>query len=134
MNNEVSVILTKLRTEGSIKSFDDARSITANIEDASMELPRVLYHPLKEEANPNRLATEAVSQVTTVYFVLVSVCPSELLEATRNAILANLVGKIFGGAVGVSEVNHVEGEVLEVSATAVWWRDVFSYRLERRVL
>lgn len=134
MNVELKAVLQTLRNTGVIKGYDDARSISPNIEDASLELPRILYHPLKEEAGSNRLATESVSQVTTIYFVLISICTTENLEATRNALLAGLVGKVFGGANGVSEVNHVEGEVLEVTATAVWWRDVFSYRLERRVL
>lgn len=134
MIDPLKLIFAALQAAGAIKSYDDARSVTANVEDASLELPRLLYHPLKEEAGGNRLATTAVSQVTTIYFVVISLCPAEQLESVRNALLAALVGQVFGGASGVSEVIHVEGEVLEVSATAVWWRDVFSFRLERRVI
>ena len=134
MNADLQVVLEALRQAGTIKGYGDALSLNANIEDATLELPKILYHPLKEEAGGNRLGSEAVSQVTTIFFVLLSVCPMGGLDAVRNALLASLVGKVFGGSNGVSEVIHVEGEVLEVTATAMWWRDVFSYRLERRVL
>lgn len=134
MISELKVLLTKMRADGLIKAFGEARSMNPLIEDASAELPRLLFHHLKEEAGGNRLATQAVSQVTTIYFVVLSVCKSEELAATREALLARVVGQVFGGENGVSEVIHVEGEVLEVSAAAVWWRDIFSYRLERRVL
>ncbi len=134
MSEDLKNALQALQVAGVIKSYGNARSVNALIEDATAELPKILYHPLKEEAGGNRLATQAVSQVTTIFFVLISVCPLGGLDAVREALLAGLVGKVFGGSNGVSEVIHVEGEVLEVNATAIWWRDIFSYRLERRVL
>jgi hypothetical protein len=134
MNSALENILATLQNTNVIRAYGEAKSVNPIYEDANADLPKILHHPLKEDAGPNRLGTEAVSQVTTIYFVLISVCPLGGLEAVREALLAALVGKVFGGSNGVSEVIHVEGEVLEVTATAIWWRDIFSYRLERRVL
>lgn len=97
--------------------------------------PAALIYPTKEVAEPNQLTTQfAARQTTMVLFTVVIACPMDKHEKLREDILVALVGKDTDSERNVDITVHVEGEVMELTPTLIWWRDVFGYKIHRRYI
>lgn len=101
-------------------------------EQQSLQLPVWYVHPLQERAGGNQISTLATRQSVEVQFVVITVCTFADLPTWRDELFGALHGKVLDTSRHLSETEFLQGDVVDVTATAIWWRDVFSYRIERR--
>jgi hypothetical protein len=129
----MSEIIAALRTVPGLEVIAPAVSLQA-LPDLP-KYPAALVYPTKEVAEPNQLTTQfAVRQTTMVLFTVVLACSMDDHERLREAVLVALVGKEPDAERNVDLTVHVEGEIMELTPTLVWWRDVFGYKIHRRYI
>lgn len=109
-----------------------AGALTA-VDDAAAETPAAYVHPWTEEGAENALGNETPRQlVTDMFAVQVVAAPADVsagtdqLEDVRDQIKVALVG--WQGEYQ-DVIEFVRGDVLDVNAAKVWWRDI--YRVSR---
>ncbi|MDI3259476.1 MAG: hypothetical protein QJR02_07245 [Sinobacteraceae bacterium] len=106
-----------------------ARSMESDPSDVSSALPVLLLHPWQEIAGPN-LYDATVTQRVAEQFACVSVCAITDLETRRSELFAALLGAQPPGYEDI--VLYVKGEVVGISASLIWWRDIYSIGFYRR--
>lgn len=111
------------------KTVQPAKSIEPDAADLDADLPLLRVHPWKEQVLPNRYDNH-VAQRGDEQFAVVTVCPIEELEALRTLLDSALLGKNL--PTYVHDITAVSGEVLQISATVIWWRDIYQTSRERR--
>lgn len=129
----ITEILTELGTVAGITA-SEAISLQSQLSDDAdglSGLPHWYVMPLHERAEGNENAAGATRQTVTVSFVVITVSKVAELEQWRDELFDALHGKVFDQSRRISECVYVQGEVVDVTATAIWWRDVFSYRIRR---
>lgn len=129
--SDQSQIIALLDAVGGIdaKSAISIQSVLS--EDKNLALPVWYVHPLHEKAEGNATAAGATRQTVTVSFVVITVCAVDDLETWRDELFGAIHGKVLDPTRQLSEFVYEQGEVVDVTATAIWWRDVFSYRIRR---
>lgn len=111
------------------KSVQPARSIEPDPDDLDAALPLLRVHPWREQVQPNRY-DNCVAQRGDEQFAVITVCPLLSLPALRQLLDDSLLGKVLPGY--KHDVIAIGGEVLNVAATAIWWRDIYQTSRERR--
>ena len=106
---------------------DDALSLNP-APDQQGTLPVLLIHPWTDQAGENRY-DNFVSQGVHERFALVIACARGDLAARRQQIFDALLGQKLPEH--EYETTYVEGKVLDISATAIAWRDIFQTQLDR---
>ncbi len=101
------------------------------------KVPAAFVHPLKDDAlGENRVSSCAHSQVRMERFGVVIVCAIDDLEDWRVEVDKALLtpnpatGEWLPGRKHAT--NWVEGEIVDLTATQIWWRDTYSTKTERR--
>lgn len=111
------------------KSVQPARSMEPDPSDLDADLPMLRVHPWREAVQANRY-DNFLQQRADEQFAVVTVCPIEDLEALRNLLDSALLGKVL--PTYTHDIVAVSGEVLNVTATVIWWRDIYQTSRERR--
>lgn len=95
------------------------------------QLPAAFVHPVKDVARGgNRFGTYAHAQTVDEQFAVVTVCAIDELETWRGHVRDKLIAGPLPGR--VFETDFIEGEILDLNRTAIWWRDVYGTAVERR--
>lgn len=111
------------------KTVTPAKSIEPDPADLDADLPLLRVHPWREQVLPNRY-DNFMAQRGDEQFAVVTVCLIDQLEALRNLLDSALLGKVL--PTYKHDIVAVSGEVLNVTATVIWWRDIYQTSRERR--
>lgn len=114
-----------IQLAGSVAALAEMREIPP--------FPAAFVIPVKEEAAPNALDAGAVRQTTGIMVSVVTACAIEDFDSIReNFLLPGVVGKVIAAAKNVDIIQHLKGDILDISATQTFWQDVFVYYVARR--
>lgn len=128
--NMASVVtaLAPLQAQHGWKHVGEALSLNA-VPDWS-RMPAAFVHPLKETAlDGNQLGAHAHRQIVTENFAVVIVCPLAELEQRRDEVRNTLLPGPLQDRQW--QTNYVEGEVLDLDRTTIWWRETYSTQVLR---
>lgn len=112
---------------GDFTAVRDAMAMNPSFE--GVTLPLVYVYPSKEVAAPNSLDNH-VRQNVSEQFAVLTLCAIADLETKRQKIFDKLLGAQLPDY--VYEITYVGGEVLDISGTAISWKDTFETKRDRR--
>ncbi len=100
-------------------------------------LPAAFVHPVKDtREGESRLGNCRHSQVRVESFAVVVVCAIDDLQGWRDEVDTVLLTPPGPGAEWLPGRKHatqwVEGDIVDLTRTAIWWRDIYSTSVERR--
>lgn len=88
------------------------------------QLPVAYIHPTKEEADASTYDNFVVQQLECEFTVMFAVSiSSDSLDAVRDQVRNSLLGYVINS--DYDAIQFSVGEILEVSASTIWWRDTY---------
>ena len=89
------------------------------------QLPAIYLHPTFEEARQSDADNFVVQTIECKFSVMLAAdaqtmdAIEDLRDEVRNALLGYSISSVYDA------IEFVSGEVLEMSASTIWWRDTF---------
>lgn len=124
----IEPIIAKLTTDCDLLSEIRLAYGVSTVEPS--QLPVAYVHPTKEEAEPSGYDNLVVQQLDCEFTVMFAVAVgSDALDAVRDQVRNSLLGYVINSEYDAIEFSS--GEILEISASVIWWRD--SYVTKRYV-
>lgn len=119
---KIEPIITKLSTDVTVAtSVSLANGISTT--DAS-QLPIIYVHPAVEEAKPSTYDNLVVQQIDCKFSLMIAASTdNDSLETIRDQARNSLLGYVIES--GYDAIEYESGELLEISASTIWWRDTY---------
>lgn len=121
----LSPTLTDLGLAAPYAAVRKARKVEPDLDDGTATLPLLLLHPWKEAAGANPYDNHVRHEVFE-RFACVTVCAEDDLEDHRQHLFDALLGQVPPDY--TDDVQYIEGEVLDLNMTTIWWRDIFEMK------